>query len=48
MYKQEGDINNPDTYRGITILSCVDTLFTAILNTRLNILLENSGIDRDE
>ena len=28
--------NNPDNYRGITLLSCLGTLFTAVLNKRLN------------
>ena len=48
IYKQKGDINNPDNYRGITILSCFGKLFTAILNTRLNIFLESSGILGEE
>ena len=48
IYKQKGDINNPDNYRGITILSCFGKLFTAILNNRLNKFLEDSGILGEE
>ncbi len=44
IYKQKGDINDPDNYRGITILSCFGKLFTAILNRRLNNFLEQSGL----
>jgi hypothetical protein len=36
IYKNKGDCNNPDNYRGITILSCLGKLFTSVLNNRLN------------
>ena len=36
IYKNKGDINDPDNYRGITILSCFGKLFTAVLNQILN------------
>ena len=44
IYKKNGDKENPDNYRGITILSCMGKLFTAILNKRINYFLETYGI----
>lgn len=32
---KKGDLNNPDNYRGIALLSCVSKLYTHILNKRL-------------
>ena len=32
---KKGDINDPNNYRGITIVSCLGKLFTSILNNRL-------------
>jgi hypothetical protein len=44
IYKNKGDINSPNSYRPITILSCVGKLFTGILNNRLNNFLESNNI----
>ncbi|MEW8548698.1 MAG: reverse transcriptase family protein, partial [Candidatus Thiodiazotropha sp.] len=48
IYKNKGDIGNPDNYRGITILSCMGKLFTSILNQRINLFLEEYGILGEE
>ena len=32
IYKNKCDINDPDNFRGITLLSCFGKLFTSILN----------------
>ena len=40
LYKRNGEPQQPENYRPITILSCFGKLFTAILNFRLNIFLQ--------
>jgi hypothetical protein len=35
IYKNKGNKADPDNYRGITILSCLSKVFTALLNARL-------------
>jgi hypothetical protein len=37
-------INYPDNYRGITILSCYGKLLTAVFNNRLNCYLEDMNV----
>ena len=44
IYKHKGDKANPDSYRGITILSCFEKLFTAVLSKRLTKYLDNMNL----
>ena len=48
IYKNKGSNKDPDNYRGITLLSCVGKLFTAVLNSRLTDFLEGVGSIGDE
>ena len=44
---KKGDLNNPDNYRGITLISCVSKLYTHILNKRLTDWAEANNIISD-
>ena len=49
IYKNKGDIRDPDNYMGITILSCMGKLFTSFLNNKLNTYLTNySGLGEEQ
>ena len=40
IYKNKGDPKDPDSYRGITLVSSLGKVYTAILNNRINKLAE--------
>ena len=44
IYKNKGDKKEPFNYRGISILSCLSKVFTALINQRLENLVKNSGV----
>ena len=44
IYKGKGARENPDNYRGITLLSCVGKLFTSLINKRLSYYIESNKI----
>ena len=44
LYKNKGNINDVNNYRGITLLSCIGKLFTSILNSRLYIYLTSENL----
>ena len=44
IFKNKGDPKSPSNYRPITILSRLGKLFTAILNNRLTVFLDNNNI----
>ena len=44
IYKNKGDPEKADSYRGITILSCLGKLFTSILNTRIEEYIKDANI----
>ena len=48
LYKNKGSRNDPDNYRGITLLSCIGKLFTAALNLRIAKFLDQVGLLGDE
>ena len=37
-------MNDPDNYRGITVLSCFGQLFTSVINDRIHSFLETNDI----
>ena len=41
IYKNKGDIHEPENYRGISILSCFGKIFTRVLRNRLTEFVTN-------
>ena len=49
IYKNKGLRSDPDNYRGISIISCLGKLFTALINERLtNFVNENNIIGEEQ
>ena len=48
LYKGKGSPESPDNYRGITLLSCVGKLFTAVLNERVVTFIESNNLLGEE
>ena len=49
IYKQKDDIKDPKNYRGISLISCICKLFTAILNKRLSEFVDvNNAIGEEQ
>ena len=44
IFKNKGNIEDPNNYRPITILSCMGKVFTAVLNNRLQRFLETNNL----
>ena len=49
IFKNNGETNDPNCYRGITLLSCLSKLFTSVINNRLNKFIEeNKMLDENQ
>ena len=48
IYKNKGSANDPNNYRGITLLSCLGKFFTLCINIRLGNYLESRGVIGEE
>jgi len=44
---KKGDINNPDNYRGISLLSVISKVYTRIINSRLTVWAESNFVLTD-
>ena len=44
IYKKKGSIDDPDSYRPITLVSCFCKLFTSVINARLELYVQQNGI----
>ena len=48
LYKNKGSVDDPDHYRGITLLSSTCKLFTACLNTRLSKYVDDDILGKEQ
>ena len=48
IYKGKGSVNEPDNFRGISLISCLSKIFTAVINNRLSFYLNDSDILGEE
>ena len=48
IYKNKGLPSDPDNYWGITLLSCVGKLFTACINYRLSLYIEDDILGKEQ
>ena len=48
IYKNKGSFNDPNNYRGVTLLSCLGKFFTLCINIRLGNYLESRGVIGEE
>ena len=48
IYKNKGSTSDPDNYRGISLISCLGKLFTALINERLNKFVNVNNILGEE
>ena len=48
IYKGKGSLDDPDNYRGISLISCLGKMFTALINNRLTIYLDKYNILGEE
>ncbi len=46
--KKKVSINDPDNYRGITLLSCIGKFFTLLINTRLTKFMDDNKLMGEE
>ena len=48
IYKNKGDIDDPNNYRGISLLSCFGKLFASCLNRQLTIFIEKNIVQAEQ
>ena len=48
LYKGKGSVDDPDNYRGITVLSCFGKLFTSVINMRIKTFFESYNLIGNE